>query len=92
MVARCNDRESYHTAIEDSDLPLALLRELVRTYEVTAYGYTLIANHFQLLLTAPKHDTPERLAARTPVAADSVTSRSEADTITQQADPARALP
>ena len=70
MVARCNDRESYHTAVEDSDLPLAFLRELVRTCEITVCAYTLIANHFQLLLTAPTHDTPERLAARTPVAAD----------------------
>ena len=47
--------ESSITA-EDFDLLLAHLRELVRTYEVTVYAYTLMSNHVHLLMQAPTHD------------------------------------
>jgi len=54
VVARCNNREFYFTTSEDFELLLAHLRELVRTYEVTLYAYTLMSNHMHLLLQAPK--------------------------------------
>jgi putative transposase len=56
VVARCNNREFYFTTAEDFDLLLAHLRELVRTYEVTVYAYTLMSNHVHLLMQAPTHD------------------------------------
>jgi len=56
VVARCNNREFYFTTAEDFDLLLSHLRELVRTYRVTLYAYTLMSNHVHLLLQAPKLD------------------------------------
>lgn len=56
VVARCNNREFYFTTPEDFELLLAHLREMVRTYEVTLYAYTLMSNHVHLLLQAPKLD------------------------------------
>jgi len=56
VAARCNNREFYFTTAEDFDLLLAHLRELVRTYEVTVYAYTLMSNHVHLLMQAPTHD------------------------------------
>ena len=56
VVARCNNREFYFTTAEDFDLLLAHLRELVRTYEVTVYAYTLMSNHVHLLMQAPTHE------------------------------------
>ena len=50
VVARCNNREFYFTAPEDFQVVVAHLRELVRTYEVTLYAYTLMANHIHLLM------------------------------------------
>jgi putative transposase len=60
VVARCNNREFYFTSPEDCDLLLAHLRELVRTYEITVYAYTLMANHVHLLLQAPTHAALDR--------------------------------
>lgn len=56
VVARCNNREFYITTAEDFEVLLAHLRELVRTYEVPLYAYTLMSNHVHLLLQAPKLD------------------------------------
>jgi len=55
-VARCNNREFYFTTAEDFAVLLAHLRELVRTYKLTLYAYTLMANHFHLLVKAPTRD------------------------------------
>jgi len=55
-VARCNNRECSFTAPADFAALLAHLRELVRTYEVTLYAYTLMSNHIHLLLQAPKRE------------------------------------
>jgi putative transposase len=54
VVSRCNNREFSFTTPEDFAVLLAHLHELVRTYEVTLYAYTLMANHVHLLLQAPK--------------------------------------
>ena len=56
VVARCNNREFYFTAAADFELLVAHLRELVRTYEVTLYAYTLMSNHVHLLMQAPTHE------------------------------------
>lgn len=56
VVARCNNREFYFATPEDFELLLAYLQELVRTYEITLYAYTLMSNHVHLLLQAPKLD------------------------------------
>ena len=56
VVARCNNREFYFTTPEDFGMLLDHLRELDRTYEVTIYAYTLMANHVHSLLRAPKLD------------------------------------
>jgi putative transposase len=56
VVARCNNREFYFTTAEDFDVLLAHLRELIRTYAVTVYAYTLMSNHVHLLMQAPTHD------------------------------------
>ena len=53
-VARCNNRECSFMTPEDFAVLLARLHELVRTYEVTLYAYTLMSNHLHLLLQAPK--------------------------------------
>ncbi len=56
VVARCNNREFYFITPEDFELLLAHLREMVRTYEIMLYAYTLMSNHLHLLLQAPKLD------------------------------------
>ena len=56
VVARCNNREFFFSTAEDFALLLAHLREVVRTYEVTVYAYTLMSNHIHLLLRAPTHE------------------------------------
>jgi REP element-mobilizing transposase RayT len=43
-------------AAADFALLLAHLRELVRSYEVTVYAYTLMSNHVHLLMQAPTHE------------------------------------
>ncbi len=55
-VARCNIREFYFTTAEDFAVLLAHLGEVRRTYEITLYAYTLMANHIHLLLQAPTRD------------------------------------
>jgi putative transposase len=60
VVARCNNREFYFTTPEDFAVLLAHLRELIRTYEVTLYAYTLMSNHVHLLVQAPTHDALSR--------------------------------
>jgi hypothetical protein len=57
VVARCNNREFYFTTTEDFDCLLAYLRELVRTYAVTLYAYTLLSNHVHLLMKRTVPDT-----------------------------------
>ena len=56
VVIRCNNREFYFTTPEDFKLLLAHLRQMLGTYAVTLYAYTLMANHLHLLLEAPKLD------------------------------------
>lgn len=56
VVARCNNRELSFTTAEDFELLLAHLREMVRTYGVKLYAYTLMSNHMHLPLQAPKAD------------------------------------
>ena len=56
VVARCNNREFYFTTANDFELLLAHLRELVRTYAVRVYAYTLMSNHVHLLMQAPTHE------------------------------------
>ena len=51
-MARCNHREFCFTTPADFELLLAHLQEMSRTYDVTLYAYTLMANHIQLLLGA----------------------------------------
>ena len=41
VVARCNNRECCFTSSEDFERLVALLREMLRTYEVPLYAYTL---------------------------------------------------
>jgi REP element-mobilizing transposase RayT len=53
VVARCNNREFYFTSAEDFELLLARLHEMVRTYEVTVYAYTLMSNHVHPALAGP---------------------------------------
>jgi len=54
VVARCNNRDFAFTTPDDFEVLLAHLREVVRTYEVTLYAYTLMSNHVHMLLQAPK--------------------------------------
>ena len=54
IVARCNNREFYFTTPEDFTVLLAHLRDLLRTYEVALYAYTLMANHIHLLMQSPE--------------------------------------
>lgn len=60
VVARCNNREFCFTTADDFEILLAHLRELVRTYEVTLYAYTLLANHVHLLPQPPMGDALSR--------------------------------
>jgi putative transposase len=55
-VARGNNREFYFTTAEDCDVQLAHLRELIRTYAVTVYAYTLMSTHVHRLMQAPTHE------------------------------------
>jgi putative transposase len=57
VVARCNNREFYFTSAQDCELLLAHLHAMVRTYAVTVYAYTLMANHVHLLVQAPTHES-----------------------------------
>ena len=56
VVARCNNREFSFTTPADFEVLLAHLREMLRTYAVPLYAYTLMSNHLHLLLQAPKLD------------------------------------
>ncbi len=56
VVVRCNNREFYFKTAEDFAVLLAHLREIIRTYGVTLYAYTLMANHIHLLLQAPARE------------------------------------
>src|SRR5574341_578404 len=56
VVGRCNNREFCFTTPDDFRMLLAHLAEMARTYEVTLYAYTLMANHVRLLLQAPLTD------------------------------------
>jgi putative transposase len=56
VVGRCNNREFCFTTPADFLMVGAQLAAMVRTYEVTLYAYTLMANHVHLLLQAPRAD------------------------------------
>lgn len=56
VVARCNNREFHLIAPEDFQRVIVTLDAMIRTYDVTLYAYTLMANHVHLLLQAPKAD------------------------------------
>jgi putative transposase len=56
VVTRCNNREFYFTTAEDFNLLLAHLQEVIRSYEITVYAYTLMSNHVHLLMQAPTHE------------------------------------
>jgi putative transposase len=56
VVGRCNNREFCFTTPADFQMLVARLGEMARTYEVTLYAYTLMANHVHLLLQAPRAD------------------------------------
>lgn len=56
VVGRCNNREFCFTTPSDFLLVIAELAAMVKTYEVTLYAYTLMANHVHLLLRAPHTD------------------------------------
>ncbi len=56
VVGRCNNREFCFTTAEDFAVLIAHLGDMVRTYEVTLYAYTLMANHVHLLLQTPLRD------------------------------------
>jgi putative transposase len=54
VVARCNNREFYINAPEDFEQVVSTLGEMLRTYSVTLYAYTVMSNHVHLLLQAPQ--------------------------------------
>jgi len=56
VVGRCNNREFCFTTPADFRMLIAQLTEMARTYTVTLYAYTLMANHVHLLLQAPHTD------------------------------------
>jgi putative transposase len=56
VVARCNNREFYFSTADDFALLLAHLREMIRTFDVTLYAYTLMSNHIHLILQTPTHE------------------------------------
>ncbi len=56
VVGRCNNREFCFNTTEDFGILIAHLGEMARTYEVTLYAYTLMANHVHLLLQTPLRD------------------------------------
>jgi putative transposase len=60
VVARCNNREFYFTTPEDFEVLLDHLREIVSTYEVKLFAYTLMSNHIHLLVQAPEIDVLRR--------------------------------
>jgi REP element-mobilizing transposase RayT len=53
VVGRCNNREFCFATPADFHMLIAQLAEMARTYKVTLYAYTLMANHVHLLLRAP---------------------------------------
>ena len=56
VVARCNNREFCFTTPEDFEVLLAHLRQMVFTYGLKLFAYTLMSNHIHLLLEAPELD------------------------------------
>jgi REP-associated tyrosine transposase len=60
VVGRCNNREFCFTTPDDIVMLVAHLGEMGRTYEVTLYAYTLMANHVHLLVQAPLTDSLAR--------------------------------
>ena len=50
VVARCNNHEFYINAPEDFKQVLSTLGEMLRTYAVTLYAYTVMSNHVHLML------------------------------------------
>ena len=56
VVGRCNNGEFCFTTPDDFQILLRCLDEMARTYGVTLYAYTLMANHVHLLLRAPEQD------------------------------------
>jgi putative transposase len=56
VVGRCNNRKFCFTTPADFLMLIAQLAAMARTYEVTLYAYTLMANHVHLLLQAPHTD------------------------------------
>ena len=65
VVDRCKNREFCFTTPDDFRMLTARLGEMVRTYEVTLYAYTLMANHVHLLLQERLTD-PIARSLRTP--------------------------
>jgi putative transposase len=53
VVGRCNNGAFRFTTPDDFHLLLDHLGGMRRTYEVTLYAYTLMANHVHLVLQAP---------------------------------------
>jgi putative transposase len=60
VVGRCNNREFRFTTAEHFGSLLTHLGEMARTYGVTLYAYTLMANHVHLLIQAPLTDSLAR--------------------------------
>jgi REP-associated tyrosine transposase len=60
VVGRCNNRDFRFTTAEHFESLLIHLGEMARTYEVTLYAYTLMANHIHLLIQAPLADSLAR--------------------------------
>jgi len=56
VVGRCNNREFCCTTPVDFHMLIAHLAEMARTYKVTLYASTLMANPIHLLLRAPRTD------------------------------------
>lgn len=56
VVGRCNNRAFCFTTPADFGMLLTQLAAMARTYTVTLYAYTLMANHVHLLLQAPHTD------------------------------------
>jgi putative transposase len=53
VVARCNNREFYVNTAEDYEQVLAVLRGMLRDYDISLYAYALMSNHVHLLLRTP---------------------------------------
>jgi REP element-mobilizing transposase RayT len=66
VVGRCNNREFCFTTPADFMMLLAHLAEMARTYEVTLYGYTLMANHLSHVMGSVRGKGPS-LGPRVPI-------------------------